>query len=102
MSKFITIACPKCGYEYLPAEIFVPKAFIGTPKDIIRDENHKIDDFIGKSLDLTEEYTCDHCHTTFSIDTDIRFHTAIAKNNYSSVEYSQQIKKPKKIIMRED
>lgn len=102
MNNFITINCPKCGYEYLPAEIFIPKAFIGTPKDIIRDSNHKIEDFMGKSLDIVEEYTCDHCHTTFSVDTDIKFITTISKNDFGNTEYAQKLKKPKKIVMSEE
>ena len=28
--KFIIVKCPKCGYEYLPAEIFT-RAFLGKP-----------------------------------------------------------------------
>ena len=40
--KIITIECPYCGAEYLPAEIIVPNSFFGKPTNIERDFNHKI------------------------------------------------------------
>ena len=47
--KFEIIECPKCGYEYLPAEIFVPKYYFGTPENIERDEHGKIINYEGVS-----------------------------------------------------
>ena len=44
-TKFITIACPNCGYEYLPAELFVSTRAFGNPGEIYRDDNGKIIDF---------------------------------------------------------
>ena len=29
MAKKTTIRCPHCNYEYLPAEIYFPKYFLG-------------------------------------------------------------------------
>ena len=31
------IKCPHCGYEYVPAEIFMLGDFLGKPTDLIRD-----------------------------------------------------------------
>lgn len=76
MNKFITITCPRCGYEYLPAEVFVPKAFIGTPELIIREEG-KVVDFAGASMNLEEDYTCDKCNCTFHIKAKTSFDTRI-------------------------
>ena len=65
--KFEIIECPKCGYEYLPAEIFVPKYYFGTPENIERDEHGKIINYEGTSVDLFEKYKCDKCNTEFRI-----------------------------------
>ncbi len=65
--KFEIIECPKCGYEYLPAEIFIPKYYFGVPTNIVRDENGKLISYDGSSIDLFEKYTCDKCNTEFRI-----------------------------------
>ena len=31
-----SIKCPHCGREYLPGEIFMPKSFLGQPKNVIK------------------------------------------------------------------
>jgi len=76
--KSQTIACPYCGYEYLPGEIFIPVYLIGqpVPKTILRDgigtilysEYQK-----GKELDLEEKYICDHCENTFVVEAQINY-----------------------------
>ena len=65
--KFEIIECPVCGYEYLPAEIFVPKAYFGTPTNIQRNEQGKLVSYEGTSVDLFEKYICDKCDTEFRI-----------------------------------
>lgn len=45
--KFEIVECPKCGYQYLPAEIFVPKYYFGVPTQIERDEDGKIISYEG-------------------------------------------------------
>lgn len=61
------IKCPTCGYEYLPAEIYMPNEFLGKPKNIMRDENGKIIGFNGIKMNDTETYKCDHCDTLFEV-----------------------------------
>ena len=65
--KFEIIECPTCGYEYLPAEIFVPKYYFGQPKNIERDSNGKLISYEGSSVDLFETYICDKCDTEFRV-----------------------------------
>ena len=71
--KFEIIQCPKCGREYLPAEIFVPHAFFGNPFDIVRDVYGKILDYDGTSIDAAETYTCDKCNTLFQVRAKMTF-----------------------------
>lgn len=99
MSKFITIACPKCGYEYLPAEIFVPKAFIGAPESIIR-ENGKIVDFAGTSMNLEENYTCDRCNCTFHVKAKTSFDSRVVPVTDFSEEYTTSLR-DERILMEE-
>jgi hypothetical protein len=75
--KFEIIRCPKCDYEYLPSEIFVPKNFLGVPKNVERDFSGRILDYCGSSPDLFESYTCDNCNTTFRVTAKIGFSTEI-------------------------
>ena len=48
------ITCPRCGAQYLPGEIYLPKAFLGQPKLIEKDFAGKILDYLGESMDLSE------------------------------------------------
>ena len=73
--KFEIIECPKCGYEYLPAEIYIPNAYFGKPSMIMRDNNGKITDYQGSSIDVFETYICDKCATEFKITSRIGFIT---------------------------
>lgn len=83
--ELIVITCPKCGREYLPAEIFVPKSFIGAPDLIQRDTEGKIVEACGVDMDTDESYFCDSCGTAFLVHTDIAFTTEIdVKNDFSS------------------
>lgn len=78
--KFITIKCPKCGYEYLPCEIFLPKDTLGDATNIIKDETGKILFYDGHSLNLKEEFVCDHCGANFSIEGQMSFKTKEIKD----------------------
>lgn len=69
------IACPKCGYQYLAGEIYVPKSFVGEPIKIERDTLGHIINVIGTDVDSTEYYCCDNCDTPFMIDGNITFKT---------------------------
>jgi DNA-directed RNA polymerase subunit RPC12/RpoP len=61
------IKCPTCGYEYLPAEIFMPNEFLGKPKNIVKDVYGKILGYEGIKMNDTETYKCDSCNTTFEV-----------------------------------
>lgn len=61
------IKCPECGYEYLPAEIYLPNDFLGKPKNIMKDSNGKILGFDGIKMNDTETYKCDNCDTLFEV-----------------------------------
>lgn len=69
------IVCPYCGYEYLPAEIFIPKSFFGNPSDIDRNTIGEIEIFEGTTMDTTENYICDRCCNEFTITSELRFKT---------------------------
>lgn len=90
MKNNVTIKCPNCGMEYLPAEIFVPDAFFGKPEVIKRDTEGHIIDYIGKSLDTEDFFTCDKCEATFNIKTDISFDTYIVEENNFAQEVTEQ------------
>lgn len=68
------IRCPRCKYEYLPAEIYLPNSFLGKPAGIIRN-NNTIESFIGNSMDTSETYICDKCKTTFRVYATVAFST---------------------------
>lgn len=77
MAKKTTIRCPHCNYEYLPAEIYFPKYFLGNPSEIIRDEAGCILGYQGKDMDTVEQYCCDNCKQLFNVDASITFKTTI-------------------------
>ena len=87
------IICPYCNREYLPAEIFVPKAFFGKPTYVDRDYTGKIIDFYGTTLDTRESYICDGCNNTFKIFTNVKFSTAKDNKNSFEEEYTTELKK---------
>lgn len=61
------IKCPTCGYEYLPAEIYLPNEFLGKPKNIMRTTEGKIIGFDGIKMNDTETYKCDNCLSSFEV-----------------------------------
>ena len=71
--KDIFIACPHCGRQYLPAEIYYPDVFFGKPHDIDRLNNIKIESYLGKSMQLDEDYECDNCLKKFRVTARIQF-----------------------------
>lgn len=95
------ITCPKCGYEYLPAEIFIPKAFFGKPENIKRDEKGKIVGFSKSSVDNHEVYTCDKCDTTFRITARLTFLTDIKDSLNFNEDYSDSLEKQELFTMEE-
>ena len=91
--RFEVIACPSCGREYLPAEIFIPKSFFGYPKDIVRDVYCRILDYEGTSVDLQETYTCDKCNTLFQIKAKVSFTVATTKLENPDEPYVTSLQK---------
>lgn len=69
MSKSV-ISCPKCGYEYLLGEIFIPKFVIGQPNKVIRDDG-KILSYKGIKTSNKESYICDRCGCDFLVSLNI-------------------------------
>lgn len=91
--KFETIECPNCKYEYLPAEIYIPKNFFGKPFMIERDNSGKIINYEGSSVDLFETYTCDKCNHTFRVVAKMCFTTEEDKLENFEEEYVSSISK---------
>ena len=89
--KFETIACPNCKYEYLPAEIYLPKYYFGKPVNIERDAEGKIVSYQGSSIDLFETYICDKCKHEFRIISKIGFSTEDSKLENFDEEYETTI-----------
>ena len=86
------IVCPKCGYQYTPAEIFIPDYFLGKPSFIKRDIDGEIIDVIGTKPDLTELYRCDSCGTSFNIKASIDFETNVDVETDFNTPYRSTIK----------
>lgn len=72
------IKCPHCGAQYLPAEIYMPGAFLGRPDDLVKDSLGKIlyEDYIaGEEPDMIEHFTCEYCEKPFVIEATITYKT---------------------------
>lgn len=91
--KLEKIICPKCGREYLPAEIYYPNFFFGRPQNIDR-INGKIDSFEGTSMSLEETYQCDSCHCIFNTVAKISF-KATEVSKYDMSQYKTPLFEPK-------
>lgn len=89
--KFEVIECPVCGNQYLPAEIFYPKYFFGSPYAILRSNDGRIVDYEGTSVDLAETYTCDRCGKKLKITAKCHFMVEEIKEEIFEEEYVSQI-----------
>lgn len=89
--KFEIIECPKCKYEYLPAEIFIPKYYFGEPKCIERDSQGKLVSYEGSSIDLFETYTCDNCDAEFRVVSKLQLTTELTFAGKFTEEYVTKI-----------
>lgn len=72
-NDFKIIKCPKCGYEYTAAEIFLPQYLLGKPNNILRDDKGHIVLVEGDEPCLDEEFECDRCGTVFTTHVDMGF-----------------------------
>lgn len=96
--KLEVIKCPVCGAEYLPAEIYLPHAFLGKPSDIEKDHiKGTLRNFSGKSMDTSESYRCDYCNTLFDINAKVHFTTNESKANPTK-PYKTQIRKQQFVL----
>lgn len=91
------VICPHCGAEYLPAEIFVPSAFFGKPRNIDKDSTGRILGYNGTREDLKENFKCDFCDRKFSVVANVDYKTSIR----SVGDYSTKINKVS-LFMKED
>ena len=89
--KYEMIVCPKCGREYLASEIYLPKEFFVNPIDIIRDEDDKILEVIGTTMNLTEKDICDKCNTPLNIKAKVNFEATVNDRFDFDNDYVQEI-----------
>lgn len=76
IEKTLTISCPHCKTEYLPAEIYLPNSFLGKPECIERESvSGKIQNYFGSNMDLEETYICDKCNQPFRVRAKVQFFT---------------------------
>lgn len=90
--KFEVIECPHCGTQYLPAEIFYPKSFFGTPYAIMRSSDGRLIDYEGTSMDISETFECEKCGCNMHISSKVHFVVEEIKEDIFEEEYSSQIK----------
>lgn len=92
--KFEIIECPKCKYEYLPSEIFIPKYYFGVPENIERTQEGKLMSYEGSSVDLFEKYTCDNCDTEFRVVSKLQLTTELTFPGSFDEEYVSTLNAP--------
>lgn len=96
------ISCPYCGAQYTAGEIFIPKYFLGVPKDIEREEVSKkiIQDF-GTPMNTFEKYTCIYCNTPFTVKAWIKFNVEEDVEQNINREHVTSLKK-NSLFLKED
>lgn len=90
-NKEVVIKCPYCGYEYLPGEIYLPKYFLGQPKEIERLVDGRIDVEFGIPQDNSEHYICDKCNKPFNVMAKISFETTKDTTKDFSEDYTMPL-----------
>ena len=74
--KTPVIKCPHCQAQYLPAEIYMPNAFLGKPEDLVKDSLGKIiyEDYReGQEPEMIEHYICDYCDKPFVVEATVTY-----------------------------
>ena len=84
VNKMLIIKCPHCQAEYLPAEIFIPDAFMGKPSQVSKDSKGIIQDYVGTDMDLSETYRCDYCNRKFNVDAVLKFNTSSNTRDFNN------------------
>lgn len=102
MEKKNIIVCPYCGAEYLPEEIYIPSDFLGSVKDIVKDDQGKILSFVGQPMNLKEEYTCDSCNHRFSVTANVTFKVAPCVEHDFNYDYSTKLYDHERESLKED
>lgn len=100
-NDLVVIQCPCCGQQYMPGEIFMPKAFFGNQKEIIRKSDGTIDFYVGDDPDLNETYICDTCGSKLNIHANLSFDVEVGEEKEFDEEYVTEINKPAKIKLEE-
>ena len=89
--KIKLIKCPKCGYEYHPAEIFFPDDILGKPNQIIRNENNEIEFITGDNPELTNQFVCYNCETMLEIEAKVSYKCNVNSMYDFTEDYSSPI-----------
>lgn len=71
MSKYI--CCPKCGFQYLPGEIFIADYLLGKPKRVIRNKVGEILGYEGLEPELNDTFQCENCGEEFTVNAHLSF-----------------------------
>ena len=69
--KWPVITCPHCGYQYTPADIFIPGELIGKPETVIKDALGKIiyQEFSEDDEPCAvEHFICEECGKPFIVE----------------------------------
>lgn len=92
--KSIVITCPTCGCEYLPGEIYLPKAFLGQPRDIDKKyDTGQVMNYSGDSMNLEEHFICEKCLTPFKVMAKVSFNTVEESLYDFNNDYVSKLKK---------
>lgn len=100
-SEFI-IKCPKCDYEYLPGEIFIPNVLLGQPKEIERTPDGQICMCDGTMPELTEEFICEKCGRPFKVTAKLSFSATYDSKKDFSEDFSTSIYGDDRLTLKED
>lgn len=100
--KEVKFCCPSCGYEYLPAEVFIPDSLLGKPKDIERSIEGKILLHDGYDQEPEETFTCEHCGKPFRVVAHMSFETFYDSKRDFLTAYSEPLYKEKRYHLEEN
>ena len=88
--KWVVIRCPHCGYEYVPAEIFMPGELVGNPETVIRDALGKViyQEYDDEEMPAQiEHYVWDNCGKPFIVEPVITYKV---RKEDEALDFSEQ------------